>query len=90
MAAGFLCEDLSTALFCVFYYQNIRQILTRSEALQKAPVQLRTLTGKQLEEKYKAELDNYLSKEKSKELFKQELPFSSPYYWAGFVSQGLS
>ncbi|WP_413163232.1 CHAT domain-containing protein [Capilliphycus salinus ALCB114379] len=103
LAAGFLCagarsvvstlwsvSDLSTALFCLFYYQNIRQNFTRSEALQKAQFQLRTLTGKQLEEKYKAELDNYLSKEKSKKLFKQELPFESPYYWAGFVSQGLS
>ncbi len=74
----------------MFYYQNIRQNLTRSEALQKAQFQLRTLTGKQLEEEYKAELDNYLSKEDSQKLFKQELPFESPYYWAGFVSQGLS
>ncbi|MEA5520494.1 CHAT domain-containing tetratricopeptide repeat protein [Limnoraphis robusta] len=117
LAAGFLCagarsvvstlwavDDLSTALFCLFYYQNIQQNFTRSEALQKAQVQLRTLTGKQLEEKYKAELDNYLLKQQAEEnrdkiwnhqrdllsLCKQEFPFSSPYYWAGFVSQGLS
>ncbi|MGB3187811.1 MAG: CHAT domain-containing protein, partial [Limnoraphis sp.] len=103
LAAGFLCagarsvvctlwsvNDLSTALFCLFYYQNIQQNLTRSEALQKAQVQLRTLTGKQLKEQYKAELDNYLSTEDSQKLFNKKLPFESPYYWAGFVSQGLS
>jgi CHAT domain-containing protein len=117
LAAGFLCagarsvvctlwavDDLSTALFCLFYYQNIRQNLTRSEALQKAQVQLRTLTGKQLKEQYKAELDNYLSKQQTEDnrdkitehrdrllsLCQKDFPFSSPYYWAGFVSQGLS
>ena len=95
-------EDLATALFCTFYYQN-RQNNNRSEALHKAQNQLRNLTGTQLSS-YKNQLEGYLKqyikdenqaqRQKEKEQLswfcQQELPFTHPYYWAGFVSQGIS
>jgi CHAT domain-containing protein len=28
--------------------------------------------------------------EKMKELYQKTLPFVSPYYWSGFVSQGMA
>ncbi|MGB3510507.1 MAG: CHAT domain-containing protein, partial [Microcoleaceae cyanobacterium] len=95
-------EDLATALFCTFYYQN-RQSDNRSEAFQKAQNQLRNLTGIQLSS-YKKQLEEYLKQymkqENSKKIqqekerlswfCQQDFPFNHPYYWAGFVSQGIS
>ncbi|MEB3340885.1 CHAT domain-containing protein [Okeania sp.] len=97
-----LVEDLATALFCLFYYQH-RQIYKRSEALQKAQNQLRYLTGTQLSN-YQKQLERYLEeymkqenlekiqqeKEKLSWLCEQNFPFIHPYYWAGFISQGIS
>ncbi len=95
-------EDLTTALFCLFYYQH-RQKYKRSEALQKAQNQLRYFTGTQLSS-YKKQLEGYLEqymKHENSEKIQQEkeqlswfcqqsFPFTHPYYWAGFISQGIS
>ncbi len=95
-------EDLTTALFCLFYYQH-RQKYKRSEALHKAQNQLRYLTGTQLSS-YKKQLEEYLEqymkhensekiqqqKEKLSWFCQQNFPFIHPYYWAGFISQGIS
>lgn len=95
-------EDLTTALFCLFYYQN-RPKYNRSEALQKAPNQLRYLTGTQLSS-YKKQLEEYLKQyikhdnpqkiQQEKDhlscLCQQNFPLTHPDYWAGFVSQGIS
>ncbi|MGD1809453.1 CHAT domain-containing protein [Dapis sp. BLCC M126] len=95
-------EDLTTALFCLFYYQH-RQKYKRSEALQKAQNQLRYLTGIQLSN-YKKQLEEYLEqymkhenlekiqqeKEQLSWFCQQNFPFIHPYYWAGFISQGIS
>ena len=97
-------DDLVTALFSILYYQE-KQDCSRSEALRKAQFKLRNLTGKELSAKYQGQLEAYFDRkemgEKGEEIIKnvqlrldllsrQELPFVSPYNWAGFVSQGLA
>ncbi len=97
-------EDLTTALFCLFYYQNRQQYKHKhSEALHKAQNKLRYLTGTQLSS-YKKQLEGYLEqytrhenpekiqqeKEKLSWFCQQNFPFTHPYYWAGFISQGIS
>jgi CHAT domain-containing protein len=65
LASGFLCagaravisslwsvNDLTTALFSIFYYQSRLQGKTRSEALQIGQQRLRNLTVKELKENY--------------------------------------
>ncbi|MEG4491149.1 CHAT domain-containing tetratricopeptide repeat protein [Microcoleus sp. D3_18_C4] len=117
IASGFLCagarnvvstlwavDDLATALFCILYYQE-KQHNSRSEALRKAQLKLRSLTGDELSAKYKRQLEDYFEQQQKGELqaeivknvrlrldllCRQELPFVSPHYWAGFVSQGLA
>jgi CHAT domain-containing protein len=79
LGTGFLCagarsvvstqwavNDLATALFSIFYYEDRQQGETRPEALRKAQVKLRTLTGKTLTSQYRDELELYL-----KQQFKQ-------------------
>ncbi|MDB9515245.1 CHAT domain-containing protein [Kamptonema animale CS-326] len=97
-------DDLATALFSILYYQE-KQDCSRSEALRKAQFKLRNLTGKELSAKYKGQLEDYFKQKETGQnargtlnnvrlrlglLSRQELPFISPYYWAGFVSQGLA
>ncbi|MEG4326986.1 CHAT domain-containing protein [Microcoleus sp. herbarium5] len=117
IASGFLCagarnvvstlwavDDLATALFCILYYQE-KQHNSRSEALRKAQLKLRSLTGDELSAKYKRQLEDYFEQQQKGEqqaeivknvrlrldlLGRQELPFVSPYNWSGFVSQGLA
>jgi CHAT domain-containing protein len=129
-------EELATALFSIFYYQLRQDNNDPCTALQKAQLQLRNLTSKELEDKYYGELDKYLQQQlrqaqterkklrqilqtltenteeynkidaqlkelnnignqiyKSIEYLKQycqqEKPFAHPFYWAGFICQGL-
>ncbi|MGB3263685.1 MAG: CHAT domain-containing protein, partial [Microcoleus sp.] len=93
-------DDLATALFCILYYQE-KKDKSRSEALRQAQFQLRNLTGDELSAKYKPQLEAYFEQKKTEEnateiinlqrrLNQKGLPFVSPYYWAGFVSQGLA
>ena len=96
-------DDLATALFCILYYQE-KLDHSRSQALQKAQFKLRNLTGDELSSKYKPLLEDYFEQQKGEKqaeivknvrlrldwLCRQELPFVSPYNWAGFVSQGLA
>ncbi|WP_293348050.1 MULTISPECIES: CHAT domain-containing protein [unclassified Microcoleus] len=116
IASGFLCagarnvvstlwavDDLATALFCIFYYQEKRDN-SRSQALRKAQFKLRNLTGDELSGKYKWQLEAYFEQQKGENqaeivknvrlrldwLCREKLPFVSPHYWAGFVSQGLA
>ena len=95
-------DDLASALLAIFYYQN-REKMTRSQALQQAQIKLRTMTGKEFAANYQAKLAAHLEqlegvsetkievrKHKLDLLSQEEKPFAHPYYWAGFVSQGLS
>ncbi|MEG4515897.1 MULTISPECIES: tetratricopeptide repeat protein [unclassified Microcoleus] len=96
-------DDLATALFCILYYQE-KQDNSRSQALQKAQFKLRNFTGDELSSKYKPLLEDYFEQQKGEKqaeivknvrlrldwLCRQELPFVSPYNWAGLVSQGLA
>ncbi|MGB8687825.1 MAG: CHAT domain-containing protein [Microcoleus sp.] len=59
-------EDLATALFSIFYYQEWQQGKNRSEAMRQAQVKLRELTGNTLAASYKAQLTELL-KHKLKE-----------------------
>jgi len=116
IASGFLCagarnvvstlwavDDLATALFCIFYYEE-KQEKSRSEAIRQAQFKLRNLTGDELSGKYKLLLENYFEQQKGEKqteivknmrlrlelLCRETLPFVSPYYWSGFISQGLA
>ncbi|MBD2481162.1 tetratricopeptide repeat protein [Planktothrix sp. FACHB-1365] len=97
-------DDLATALFCILYYQE-KQDKSRSEAIRKAQFKLRNLTGDQLYANYKQQLEAYFEQQNWGEnqaemvkiqrlrldlLCRERLPFVSPQYWAGFVSQGLA
>jgi len=95
-------DDLATALFCILYYQE-KQENSRSQALRKAQFKLRNLTGDEWSGKYKRQLEDYFEQQKGEQqaeivknvrrldlLCRPELPFVSPYNWAGFVSQGLA
>ncbi|WP_293124043.1 tetratricopeptide repeat protein [Microcoleus sp. bin38.metabat.b11b12b14.051] len=97
-------DDLATALFCILYYQQ-KQDKSRSEAIRQAQFKLRNLTGDELSASYKLQLEDYFDRQPSGEqqaeivknvrlrldlLCRETLPFASPHYWAGFVSQGLA
>ena len=96
-------DDLATALFCILYYEE-KKDNSRSEALRKAQFKLRNLTGDELSGKYKRSLEDYFEQQKREQqaeivknvrlrldmLSREPLPFVSPHYWAGFVSQGLA
>jgi CHAT domain-containing protein len=95
-------DDLATALFCILYYQG-KQDNSRSQALRKVQFKLRNLTGDELSDKYKRQLEDYFEQQKGEQqaeivknvrrlnlLCGQFLLFVSPYNWAGFVSQGLA
>lgn len=76
LAAGFLCagarsvvstlwsvDDLATALFCLFYYQQRSQGRDRPTALQQAQVTMRNLTGEKLKSTYFPELQLFLDEQ---------------------------
>ncbi len=95
-------DDLATALFCILYYEE-KQGKSRSEALRQAQFKLRTMTGDELAANYKEKLEAYLERQQWSEpekvkdrrlrldfLCRETLPFVSPHYWSGFVSQGMA
>ncbi|NES64944.1 MAG: CHAT domain-containing protein [Okeania sp. SIO2D1] len=97
-------DDLATALFCILYYHE-KQDKSRSEAMRQAQYKLRNLTGDELCDHYKWQLENYFEQQQWGEnkaeimknvrvrldlLCREKLPFVSPHYWSGFISQGLS
>jgi len=59
-------DDLATALFSIFYYQEWQQGKNRPEAIRKAQFKLRMLTGDTLAGSYKPQLKEVL-KQKLKE-----------------------
>ena len=74
LGTGFLCagarsvvstlwavDDLATSLFSIFYYQFRRQVgCSRPDALRRAQVRLRTISGTELEVTYKSQIDAIL------------------------------
>ncbi|MBD2771008.1 CHAT domain-containing protein [Iningainema sp. BLCCT55] len=77
LSSGFLCagarsvintlwavDDLATALFSIFYYQFRQEGYNRAEAVRKAQVKLRTLSGEALKNEYQEELDLMLKVKK--------------------------
>jgi len=97
-------DDLATALFCILYYEE-KQHHSRSEALRQAQFKLRTMTGNELKANYQEKLEAYLERQQWGEdkaekvnqrrlrldlLCRETLPFVSPHYWSGFVSQGMA
>ncbi|MEG4630764.1 CHAT domain-containing protein, partial [Microcoleus sp. AR_TQ3_B6] len=71
LGTGFLCagarsvvstlwavDDLATSLFSIFYYQYRQQAgCSRPDALRRAQVRLRTISGAELEGMYKSQID---------------------------------
>uniref|UniRef100_UPI001F3E0D10 CHAT domain-containing protein n=2 Tax=Tychonema sp. BBK16 TaxID=2699888 RepID=UPI001F3E0D10 len=53
-------DDLATALFSIFYYQEWQQGKNRPEAIRQAQVKLRELTGNTLAASYKPQLTELL------------------------------
>ena len=53
-------EDLATALFSIFYYQEWQQGKNRPEAMRQAQVKLRELAGNTLAASYKLQLTELL------------------------------
>ena len=75
LGTGFLCagarsvvstlwavDDFATSLFSIFYYQYRREGLSRPEALWRAQVRLRTISGAELERLYKSQIDPLLER----------------------------
>ncbi len=73
LGTGFLCagarsvvstlwavDDFATSLFSIFYYQYRREGLSRPEALRRAQVRLRTISGAELKELYQPQIDPLL------------------------------
>ncbi|UBF27664.1 CHAT domain-containing protein [Kovacikia minuta CCNUW1] len=136
LASGFLCagarsvistlwsvDDLATALFSIFYYQQRQQGSDRSTAMQAAQKKMRMLTGIDIKRKFQEPLSNlflqadthrkkimsqytsgskgYLENQEYKrwaglasQIYSvmncgEKSPFTHPYYWAGFIVQGL-
>jgi CHAT domain-containing protein len=150
LTTGFLCigarsvlstlwsvSDLVTALFDIFYHQERREGYGRAIALKRAQVRLQNMTGKEFEQNYAQELNDFydsqlpptlqeeidrvtaklaaidMDKEEElwekvndelvalvkfqngwspiiKEFCKADRPFAAPYYWAGFICQGMA
>ncbi|XZO03765.1 MAG: CHAT domain-containing protein [Microcoleus sp.] len=75
LGTGFLCagarsvvstlwavDDFATSLFSIFYYQYRREGLSRPEALRRAQVRLRTISGAELKGLYQPQIDALLPK----------------------------
>jgi CHAT domain-containing protein len=73
LGTGFLCagarsvvstlwavDDFATSLFSIFYYQYRLEGLSRPEALRRAQVRLRTISGAELKELYQPQIDALL------------------------------
>jgi CHAT domain-containing protein len=65
-------DDLATALFSIFYYQEWQQGKNRPEAIRKAQFKLRMLTGDTLAASYKPQLKEVLKQKlKETEMFRK-------------------
>jgi CHAT domain-containing protein len=75
LGTGFLCagarsvvstlwavDDFATSLFSIFYYQYRREGLSRPEALRRAQVRLRTISGAELKQLYQPQIDPLLQR----------------------------
>ncbi|MGB7708282.1 MAG: CHAT domain-containing protein [Microcoleus sp.] len=75
LGTGFLCagarsvvstlwavDDFATSLFSIFYYQYRREGLSRPEALRRAQMRLRTISGAELKGLYQPQIDPLLER----------------------------
>ncbi|MEG4200522.1 CHAT domain-containing tetratricopeptide repeat protein [Microcoleus sp. Pol12A5] len=75
LGTGFLCagarsvvstlwavDDFATSLFSIFYYHYRREGLSRPEALRRAQVRLRTISGAELKQLYQPQIDPLLQR----------------------------
>ncbi|CUR31319.1 conserved hypothetical protein [Planktothrix tepida PCC 9214] len=106
LAAGFLSagarnvvstlwavEDQATSVFTILYYQYLDEGKTRPEALRLAQFDLRSCQSLEglknsISEKSSERLGEKVNAPKNSSEVKY--PYASPYYWAGFLSQGLA
>ncbi len=106
LAAGFLSagarnvvstlwsvNDQATSVFTILYYQYLEQGKTRPEALRLAQFDLRSYQSVQALNKSTPENSSEHLGQKvdnPKNSSEVKYPYASPYYWAGFLSQGLA
>jgi CHAT domain-containing protein/ABC-type Fe2+-enterobactin transport system substrate-binding protein len=98
-------EELATALFCIHYYQQRQAGLDRPTAIHEAQKYLRSLTLQQILTYLQAQFsiaqasqDQQSIKAVQRNLKAMAVqssdpnstPYSSPYYWAGFICQGMA
>jgi CHAT domain-containing protein len=98
-------EELATALFCIHYYQQRQAGLDRPTAIHEAQKYLRSLTLQQILTYLQAQftIAQASQDQQSIEAVQRNLaamaarssdpnstPYSSPYYWAGFICQGMA
>ncbi|WP_071925411.1 CHAT domain-containing protein [Picosynechococcus sp. PCC 7117] len=89
-------DDRATAIFSSYYYEALKQTQKPSLALQQAQQRLRKVTWEQLykdfpdlktairkEELARRQGVNFQGKDAS------QYPFADPYYWSGFICQGV-
>jgi len=95
-------EDLASALFALLYYKSRNEGYRPCDAVGQAQRQLRQLSGADLKP-YRPEVEAFLQQQfgGDSEAYRQAVarflgcctdegaPFAHPYYWAGFVAQGL-
>ncbi|MGL5080026.1 MAG: CHAT domain-containing protein, partial [Microcoleaceae cyanobacterium] len=96
-------DNVAVSLICLFWDQLAQTENSGTEnsatALHQAQVRLRTLTGQELSEQYRPEIETSLSQSANHQkvndqrtllvwLCQQDYPFAHPYYWAGFVVYG--
>jgi CHAT domain-containing protein len=93
-------DDYVSVIFNVMYQQRRKQDTHRAAALRIAQSQLRNLTGAQFQRDYYPHAIEYVTKhhptlktplEHHLEPYCQlDKPFESPYYWASFITQGMT
>jgi len=106
LAAGFLSagarnvvstlwavSDQATSVFTILYYQYLEQGKTRPQALRLAQFDLRSCQSlEQLNQLTSENPSEHLGQKvgNPKNSSEVKYPYASPYYWAGFLSQGLA
>src|SRR5262249_26925570 len=92
-------HDIATAILMEQLYRNLLQGQGRAEALRRAQTTLRQMTVRQLREDWlsSAMILQLAARgpDAARKLMKRaaqsddHLSFSKPYYWCGFICQGL-
>ncbi|ANV85782.1 hypothetical protein AWQ21_14710 (plasmid) [Picosynechococcus sp. PCC 7003] len=100
LGTGFLCagartvisslwavDDLATAIFSSYYYEALKQTQQPAFALQQAQQRLRKATYTELLAEFPTAQEALIERKKKNP--GSSYPFIDPYYWSGFICQGV-